>query len=181
MSSKNKQRLIIVGVSLFVLIGVALAARDKDKVDVPTGVSFSEFEGYEDGQNASASQTEEGIKAVPANPMMVDTLWHGISGNGKPLPETSMLAKIEWTREMNLGSRYSVEIPGTFETVSFLENDSQAFLGRVGWGHAEFLNNATSAQLTPFGTDIPLGTKVHYLCHTLVKNKDYICTAYPLR
>ncbi len=44
-------------------------------------------------------QTEVGIKAIPGNPVMIDAYKEGIPGNGKPFPEGSMTAKIEWSKK----------------------------------------------------------------------------------
>ena len=48
------------------------------------------------------SQTEDGIKAILANPVMINAYREGIPGNGKPFPEGSMIVKIEWSKKRGL-------------------------------------------------------------------------------
>jgi hypothetical protein len=76
--------------------GVALAAQDKYTLQLPGGLAFSDFRGYEDWQVVSVSQTEELLKAMVANPVMIDAYKAGVPGNGKPFPDGSKIAKIEW-------------------------------------------------------------------------------------
>jgi hypothetical protein len=56
-----------------VLGSIGLAARDKYTVQVPNGLAFSEFRGYEDWQVVAVSQTEELLKVMVANPTMTPT------------------------------------------------------------------------------------------------------------
>jgi hypothetical protein len=57
--------------------------------------------------------------------------------------------------------------------------DSKRFPDSGGWGDAQFLNDAASAQSAPRGTDSSFGTKVCYQRNTIVKAKDHIFTGYP--
>jgi len=61
--------------------------------------AFSEFRGYETSQDVAARQTEVGIKAILGNPVMINAYKEGIPGNGRPFPEGSMIAKIEWSKK----------------------------------------------------------------------------------
>ena len=61
--------------------------------------AFSEFSGYETSQDVAARQTEVGIKAILGNPVMINAYKEGIPGNGRPFPEGSMIAKIEWSKK----------------------------------------------------------------------------------
>jgi len=79
-----------------VLGSMGLAAQDKYTVQVPNGLSFSEFRGYEDWQVVAVSQTEELLKVMVANPTMIDAYRAGVPGNGKLFPDGSKIAKIEW-------------------------------------------------------------------------------------
>jgi hypothetical protein len=47
------------------------------------GVGFSEFNGHENWQDVAVSQTDEGIKAILGNPIMIKAYTEGVSGNGK--------------------------------------------------------------------------------------------------
>ena len=50
--------MVIFTVVLAVLGGRAISAQDKYAVQVPNGLAFSEFRGYEDWQVVAISQTE---------------------------------------------------------------------------------------------------------------------------
>ncbi|OLD80042.1 MAG: hypothetical protein AUF67_13675 [Acidobacteria bacterium 13_1_20CM_58_21] len=72
--------------------------------------AFSEFSGYETSQDVAARQTEVGIKAILGNPVMINAYKEGIPGNGRPFPEGSMIAKIEWSKKKNAASPYFVGV-----------------------------------------------------------------------
>ena len=59
------------GIVLVILVGTALAA-DKYTLQVPNGLPFSDFKGYENWQVVAASQTEDLLKVMAANPTMMD-------------------------------------------------------------------------------------------------------------
>ena len=61
--SRNIPVITIVA-SLAALGGMALAAQDKYTVQVPGGLAFSEFRGYEDWRVVAVSQTEDVLKAI---------------------------------------------------------------------------------------------------------------------
>jgi hypothetical protein len=67
MKSKNIPVITIVA-SLAALGGMALAVQDKYTVQVPGGLAFSEFKGYEDWRVVAVSQTADVLKAIVANP-----------------------------------------------------------------------------------------------------------------
>jgi cytochrome P460 len=102
-------------------------------------------------QNVAVSQTEDRIKAVLGNPVMVNAYKEGIPGNGKPFPEGSMIVKIEWSKKKNAVSPYFVEVPDTLKSVSFIENDSKRFPDTSGWRYAQFLYDAAPDTFKPFG------------------------------
>jgi len=61
-------------VSLSVSAIMALAAQNRFTVKAPNGVAFSEFRGYETWQDVAVSQTEDGIKAILGNLVMINAL-----------------------------------------------------------------------------------------------------------
>jgi hypothetical protein len=168
---------VSLAVSLVTLGGMALAAQNRLTLKVPNGPAFSDFKGYEDWQNVAVSQTETSVKIIAANPAMIKAYRSGIPGNGKPFPEGSKIAKIEWLAKKSAESPYFVMVPDTLKSLSFIEKDSKRFKDSGGWGYAQFQNDAASDTLTPFGSDGACG----YACHTAVRAKDYIFTAYPRR
>src|SRR5215467_9006409 len=97
MKSKSRLALGIVSVSLIVLAGTAISAQDKYTLQVPVGLAFSEFRGYENWQVVSASLDGDLLATILANPVMIDAYRAGIPGNGKPFPDGAKLAKIHWS------------------------------------------------------------------------------------
>ena len=55
------------------------------------------LQGYEDWQVVSVAQADERVKVIVANPPMIEAYRAGIPGNGKPFPDGSKIAKIQWT------------------------------------------------------------------------------------
>ena len=84
------------GIALAVLGSMALAQQDKYAVQVPNGLAFSEFRGYEGWQVVSISQDGDLIAAILANPVMIDAYRAGVPGNGQPFPDGAKMAKIHW-------------------------------------------------------------------------------------
>jgi Cytochrome P460 len=168
-------------VLLAVLGGRAIVAQDsgaaKYTLKVPDGLPFSEFRGYESWQVVAISQTAELLKMIVANPVMIDAYRAGIPGNGKPFPDGSKIAKIEWTPKKSTEAPFDVNIPNTLKDVFFIERDSKRFADSVGWGYAQFNYDAASDKFTPDGS----GSNCGAACHTIVKAKDYIFTAYGRR
>jgi hypothetical protein len=92
-SMSVKRRLMIGAAmaSLFVLGGLAIAAQDagpaKYTVQVPGGLAFSEFKGYESWQAISTSGNGKVVAVILGNPVMIAAYAAGIPANGKPVPE----------------------------------------------------------------------------------------------
>jgi hypothetical protein len=51
----------------------------------------------------AVSKTETGIKAIVANPVMMDAFRGGLPSDCKLFPDGSKVAKIEWTFKRNTG------------------------------------------------------------------------------
>jgi len=157
--------------------GRAISAQDKYTVQVPNGLAFSDFRGYENWEDVAVSETETGIKVIVANPAMMGAFKDGLPANGKNFPDGSKIAKIEWTAKRNLESPYLVLVPDTLKSVSFIEKDTKRFPDTHGWAFAQFGYDAVSETFTPHGT----GAECGYECHSRVAAQDYIFTAYPKR
>jgi hypothetical protein len=166
-----------VAVALAVSGGKAISAQDKYTVQVPNGLAFSDFRGYENWEDVSVSETENGIKVIVANPTMMAAYKDGLPADGKHFPDGSKIAKIEWTAKRNGASPYFVMVPDTLKTVSFIEKDTKRFPDTHGWAYAQFNYDAASDTLTPHGNDAKCG----YECHSRLSAQDYIFTAYPKR
>ncbi len=191
MKGKAIRVTLTVGVFLSVLVALVLAAQDRYTVKVPNGLAFSEFRGYEDWQVVAPSQTDAAnvMRVILANPVMMKAYREGVPGNGKPFPNGSKIAKIEWEPRKITDAPFSAKtpdtVPGRLTEVEFIEKDSKRFGDSKGWGYAAFKYDAASDAFTPVtladkppqGNDAKCGAA----CHTLAAAKDYIFTAYPKR
>ncbi len=171
---------IAVVASLAALGGIALAAQDKYTVQVPGGLAFSDFRGYENWQPVAVSKTDERIKLIVANPVMIDAYRAGVPGNGQPFPEGSKIAKIEYKPKKNAESPFSVDVPDTLDGIGLIEKDSKRFPDTGGWGYAQLSYDPTSDTFAPDAKYVG-DAKCGHACHVAVEAKDYIFTAYPKR
>jgi len=172
--------------SLAVVGGIALAAQDKYTLQVPGGLAFSEFRGYE-GWEVVATSNSDQLKLVAvilANPVMIDAYKAGVPGNGKPFPDGSKMAKIHWNPK-KLETLPTATVPSSLHDVDFMVKDSKRFADSGGWGWAAFKYDAASDTFTPATTadQPPQGNdaKCGLACHTIVKNRDYVFTDYGKR
>ncbi len=186
-----KRKAIGVIVFLAVLVALAMAAQDRYTVSVPNGLAFSEFRGYEDWQVVAPSETDAAnvMRVILANPVMMKAYREGVPDNGKPFPDGSKIAKIEWRPKKLTDPPFSASapdtVPGALAEVEFIEKDSKRFSDSNGWGYAAFKYDAASDAFTPVApTDKPPqgnDAKCGAACHTIAAAKDYIFTAYPKR
>jgi hypothetical protein len=162
---------------LAALGGRAISTQDKYTVQVPDGLAFSEFRGYEDWQTIAVSQTGDLIEVILGNPTITDAYRAGVPGNGKPFPDGSKMAKIHWNANKSAEAPAPTLVPDTLHDVDFMVRDSKRFADSGNWGYAQFNYDAASDTFTPEGT----GAKCGFACHTIVAAKDYVFTAYPKR
>ena len=109
---------------------------------------------------------------------MIDAHRAGVPGNGKPFPDGSKIAKIEWKPKKNTESPFSVRVPDTLQDVFLIEKNTKKFPDTKGWAYAVFDYNPGSDTFKPN----PTGTvNCGFACHTRVAAKDYIFTAYGKR
>src|SRR2546429_1334457 len=113
------------GIALAVLGGAAISAQDKYTLQVPNGLAFSDFRGYENWQVVAVSQTEDLLKVMVANPTMIDAYRAGVPLNGKPFPDGSKIAKIEWKPKKSTEAPFSVRIPNTLQDIFLIVRDSR--------------------------------------------------------
>src|SRR5712691_8872398 len=146
-----------IAVALAVLGGKAISAQDKYTVQVPNGLAFSDFRGYEYWQVVAVSQTEELLKVMVANPVMIDAYRSGVPGNGNPFPDGSKIAKIEWKPKKSTEAPFSVRVPDTLQDVFFIEKDIKRFPDTKGWAYAQFNYDPASDTFTPDGSGANCG------------------------
>jgi hypothetical protein len=178
MKTKSKMTIATIAAVLAIAGGVAWAAQDKYSLRLPNGLAFSEFRGYENWQVVSVSQTTELLKVEVANPTMIDAYRSGIPGNGKPFPDGSKIAKIEWKPKKMVESPFAVNVPDTLQDVFLIEKDSKRFPDTKGWAYAVFDYQPASDTFTP---DLTGTVNCGFACHTVVKDKDYIFHSYQKR
>lgn len=185
-SSKRISVVVCIAVLLVGLGHMAFATQDKYAVQVPGGLAFSEFRGYEDWQTVAVSQTEAAINVILANPVMIDAYRAGVPGNGNPFPDGSKTAKIAWKKQKSPDAPDpTTVVPDTLLGVGFMIRDSRRFSESGGWGWAQFKYDTASDTFAPFTlADKPPqanDAKCGLPCHTGAQTKDYVFTEYPKR
>jgi hypothetical protein len=177
--------MVVIAVVLAVEGGRAISAQDKYTVQVPGGLAFSEFRGYEGWPVIAISENQGQIAAIVGNPVMIDAYRAGVPGNGKPFPDGAKMAKIHWNAKKQEAYPGQPTVPGTQHDVDFMVKDSKRFADSGGWGWGAFDYDAASDTFTPATlADKPPqanDAKCGLACHTLVKNRDYVFTEYPTR
>jgi hypothetical protein len=166
-----------IAVVLAVLGGGATSAQDKYTVQVPDGLAFSEFRGYEDWPVIAISENLGMIAVIMGNPAMIDAYKKGVPDNGEPFPDGAKMAKIHWIPKKQETYPGQPTVPGTLHDIDFMMKDSRRFSDTGGWGWAEFDYDSASDTFKPLGT----GASCGYQCHSSVKAKDYVFTAYGKR
>jgi len=156
--------------------GRAISAPDKYAVQVPNGLAFSEFKGYEDWRVISVSHSGDVLAVILGNPEMIAAYQAGVPGNGKPFPDGAKMAKIHWNAKKSAEAPSPTLVPDSLHDVDVMVRDSKRFPDGA-WGYAEFDYHGDSDTFTPLGSGANCGTA----CHTIVKAKDYVFTAYPKR
>ncbi|MEI9902085.1 MAG: cytochrome P460 family protein [Hyphomicrobium sp.] len=157
--------------------GSAISAPDKYTLQVPGGLAFSEFKGYEDWQAVSVSLSEDAFALILANPIMIEAYRAGAPGNGKPFPDGAKMAKIIGSRRRAPRAPAPTQVAGALHDVDFMERDSKRFAGSGNWGYAQFDYDDATNTFKPEGE----GAECGFSCHTIVAAKDYVFTAYPKR
>ena len=184
MSGKRMLSIAVIAGALAVVGGWAMSAQDKYTLQVPGGLAFSEFKGYEAWQVVSVSQDGPMIAAILGNPVMIDAYLAGAPGNGKPIPDGAKLAKIHWN-PTKMKTFPLATVPGTQHDMDFMVKDSKRFADSGGWGWATFdydtatdtFSPGTTADRPPQGNDAKCG----FACHTIVKSRDYVFTDFAHR
>src|SRR5262249_39606788 len=85
---------------LVVLSGAAISAQDKYTVQVPGGLAFSEFKGYENWQVISVSHAGDLLAVILGNSEMIEAYQAGAPGNGN-----LFLTAARWRRSIGTRKR----------------------------------------------------------------------------
>ncbi|BCT91660.1 cytochrome P460 [Lysobacter helvus] len=158
----------------------ALSAQGPDKYSLksPSDIAFADFKGYEDWSLVSSARTDEVLKVIVANPTMIKAYKSGIPGNGKPFPEGSKIAKLQWSPKKSTDAQFVVDVPDQFKQAFLMEKDSKRFPKTGGWGYAVFNYDAKTDTYTPDATS---KADCGQACHLKVKDKNYIFHPYQKR
>ena len=186
MSSRYMLISLSVAVLVAVVSAIALSApQDKYTVQVPGGLAFSEFKGYESWQVINVSHNGKTLAAILGNPAMIDAYKAGIPENGKPFPDGAKMAKVHWIATTNEEAPGKPTVGGDQHDMDFMVKDSKRFADSGGWGYAEFEYDAASKTFRP-GDENDRPPQAHdakcgYACHTTAQNRDYVFTHYGTR
>ncbi len=177
---KRKSKLTIArAIAVLGVLGVATVyPQEKYTLISPGGIAFSDFKGYEDWAVVSSAKTDEVLKVIVANPIMIKAFKEGFPGNGKPFPDGSKIAKLQWKPKKSTEAPFVVDVPDIFKQAFVMEKNSKRFSkDDGGWGYAVFNYDAASDKFTADSSPVNCGTK----CHVAVKAKDYIFHPYQKR
>jgi hypothetical protein len=177
MKRETKLSIATITAVLAILGGTALYAQEKYSLKTPDGIEFSDFRGYEDWAVVSSARTDEVLKVIVANPIMIDAYKAGIPGNGQPFPDGSKIAKLQWKPKKSTEAPFVVDVPDIFSQAFVIEKDSKRFPRSGGWGYALFNYDAASDK---FAAD-PSPSDCGHSCHVAVKAKDHIFHPYQKR
>ena len=165
-------------VALAIISGVAVSGQDKYTLKLPEGLAFSDWRGYEDWQLISSAETDDRMKVILGNPTIIAAFKAGIPGNGKPFPDGSKIAKVQWKPKKSTEAQFAVNVPDTLADLFFMEKDSKRFPTTGGWGYAQFDFDPASAT---FSSDKAGTPNCGNVCHLVVKKKDYVFHPYEMR
>jgi hypothetical protein len=177
----GKSMLIVASTALVlgILSGVAISAQDRYALRLlPDGLAFSDFKRYGDWQLISSSRTDDRLKVILGNPTIIAAFKSGSPGNGKPFPDGSKIAKVQWKPKKSTEAPFVVDVPDTLADLFFMEKDSKKFPETGGWGYAQFDYDPVSASFTADKAGTPNCGQV---CHVAVKAKDYVFHPYQMR
>ncbi len=178
MNRKNRWIVASLILALAVVSGAAISGQDRYTVKLPNGLSFSEWKGYGDWQLISSAETDDRMKVILGNPTIIAAYKSGIPGNGKPFPDGSKIAKVQWKPKKSTEAQFAVNVPDTLADLFFMEKDSKKFPLTGGWGYAQFDYDPASATFTPDKAGVPA---CGHGCHLTVKSKDYVFHPYEMR
>jgi Cytochrome P460 len=167
---------MIAAVAFVAFSGVVLAAQDRYSLQVPDGIAFSEFKGYETWQVVSVSYHPDIIDVILGNPATIAAYKEGIPANGKPFPDGAKMAKIHWNSK-KYSDAFPAQAPSTLHDIDFMVRDSKRFTGDDHWGFAQYNYDNAAQTFSPLGKGPNCGTA----CHQAAASRDFVFTEFPTR
>ena len=177
---KRKRKLTTpIAMAVLAVLGIAAAyAQEKYSLKSPSGITFSDFKGYEDWAVVSSARTDEVLKVIVANPAMIKAYKAGVPGKGQSFPDGSKIVKLQWKPKKSTKAPFVVDVPDVFSQAFVMEKDSKKFPKSGGWGYAVFNYEAASDKFT---ADPKSLSDCGHTCHVAVKDKDHIFHPYQKR
>ncbi len=99
----SKKAAVAIVVLPTLVAGIALAAQDRYSLQVPGGLAFADFRGYEDWQVVAVSHNGDRLATILGNPALIEAYKAGIPGNGKPFPDGARIRENSLDREEGRG------------------------------------------------------------------------------
>jgi hypothetical protein len=177
MNRKRKLTIAVATAVAAILGGAAAYAQEKYSLQSPAGIAFSDFKGYEDWAMVSSARTDEVLKVIVANPLMIEAFKAGVPGNGQPFPDGAKIAKLQWKPKKSTEAPFAVDVPDVFSQAFVMEKDAKRFPNSGGWGYALFNYDPASDKFTADPSPSDCG----HTCHVAVKTKDHIFHPYQKR
>src|SRR6201989_1726113 len=116
--------------------GAAISAQDKYTVQVPNGLSFAEFRGYEEWQAIAVSQTDQTIEVILGNPAMIEGYRSGAPDNGKAFADGGKIAESHWSVKKSADAPAPKTVPDALHDIDFMVRDRKRFSAHGNWGYA---------------------------------------------
>ena len=80
-------------------------------LQVPGGLAFADFRGYEDWQVVAVSHNGDKLATILGNPALIEAYRAGIPGNGKPFPDGAR-SENHWTAKKDESQPGEPIVPG---------------------------------------------------------------------
>src|SRR4030088_2351739 len=162
---KRKSKLTIAIATAVLAVATAVYAQDKYSLKSPSGIAFSDFRGYEDWAVVSSARTDDVLKVIVANPIMIKAYKAGVPGNGQPFPDGSKIAKLQWKPKKSTEAPFVVDVPDVFAQAFVMEKEGKIFPKSGGWGYAVVNYDA---ELDKFTADPKSPSDCGHTCHVAV-------------
>jgi cytochrome P460 len=60
------------------------------------------------------------LKVIVGNPTIIKAFKEGVPGNGKPFPDGSKIAKLQWKPKKSTEAQFAVDVPDTFKAKDYV-------------------------------------------------------------
>ena len=126
--------------------------------------------GYKDWRLIAVSQRTENetLRAILGNDIAMQA---ARSGQTRPWPEGSVLAKLVWKQKKHAAFA-TANVPGELVHAEFMEKNANRYASTGGWGFARWLGLDQQA----YGSDASFAQEC-FACHGAAKDNDWVFTA----